>query len=188
MAVVEWSYYLDGQLVGARHYDSAVAAARAGDGFVWVRLHQPDHEELERIAAGFGLHPLAVEDALEAHQMPKVEDYGDMVFVVLRAVRYAPAGTGMRAGIADAGELMTFAGSHFAVTVTHGDHPTLDQGRARVESDPGLLRLGPAAVLYAVADTAVDGYLEITERFENDLGELEEAVFADARGNEAERI
>ncbi len=142
-------------------------------GMAWIGLARPPAAELKSLAAEFDLHPLAVEDALEAHQRPKLERYGDTLFVVLRAARYLDAPEQV-----DFAELHVFVGPDFVITVRHGAAPDLSAVRRRMEETPELLRLGPEAVLYAILDAVVDGYAPVVEGVQNDIDEIETEVFS----------
>ncbi|NML51276.1 magnesium and cobalt transport protein CorA [Streptomyces sp. R302] len=142
------------------------------DGMAWIGLHRPTEEELHSLAAEFDLHELAVEDALEAHQRPKLERYGDTLFVVLRAARYLDAQEEV-----DFGELHVFVGPDFLISVRHGAAPDLSAVRRRMEENPDLLALGPEAVLYAILDAVVDGYAPVVAGVQNDVDEIETEVF-----------
>ncbi|MET8898301.1 magnesium and cobalt transport protein CorA [Streptomyces albogriseolus] len=144
----------------------------ADGGMAWIGLHRPTEAELLSVAEEFDLHPLAVEDALEAHQRPKLERYGDTLFVVLRAARYLDA-----AEEVDFGELHVFVGPDFVITVRHGAAPDLAAVRRRMEDTPDLLKRGPEAVLYAILDAVVDGYAPVVAGVENDVDEIETEVF-----------
>ncbi|MER5929897.1 magnesium and cobalt transport protein CorA [Streptomyces sp. NPDC002054] len=144
----------------------------AEGGMAWIGLHRPTEAELLSVAEEFDLHPLAVEDALEAHQRPKLERYGDTLFVVLRAARYLDA-----AEEVDFGELHVFVGPDFVITVRHGAAPDLAAVRRRMENTPDLLKRGPEAVLYAILDAVVDGYAPVVAGVENDVDEIETEVF-----------
>lgn len=141
-------------------------------GMAWIGLARPTGDELLSLAAEFDLHPLAVEDAMEAHQRPKLERYGDTLFVVLRAARYLDASEEV-----DFGELHVFVGPDFLITVRHGAAPDLTAVRRRMEAAPELLALGPEAVLYAVLDSVVDGYAPVVAGVQNDIDEIETEVF-----------
>ncbi|MEV0276495.1 magnesium and cobalt transport protein CorA [Streptomyces sp. NPDC050610] len=141
-------------------------------GMAWIGLHRPSEAELVSLAEEFDLHQLAVEDALEAHQRPKLERYGETLFVVLRAARYLDAPEEV-----DFGELHVFVGPDFVITVRHGAAPDLSTVRSRMEATPELMALGPEAVLYAILDTVVDGYAPVVEGVQNDLDEIETEVF-----------
>ncbi|WP_234485557.1 magnesium and cobalt transport protein CorA, partial [Streptomyces sp. MBT97] len=141
-------------------------------GMAWIGLARPTESELHSLAAEFGLHPLAVEDAKEAHQRPKLERYGDTLFVVLRAARYLDAPEEI-----DFGELHVFVGPDFVITVRHAAAPDLSAVRRRMEETPELLKLGPEAVLYAILDAVVDGYAPVVSGVQNDIDEIETEVF-----------
>ncbi|MER6428050.1 magnesium and cobalt transport protein CorA [Streptomyces sp900105245] len=141
-------------------------------GMAWIGLARPTAAQLHSLAAEFGLHPLAVEDAMEAHQRPKLERYGDTLFVVLRAARYLDAPEEV-----DFGELHVFVGPDFVLTVRHGAAPDLSAVRRRMEGSPELLGLGPEAVLYAILDAVVDGYAPVVAGVQNDIDEIETEVF-----------
>ncbi|MFI6356640.1 magnesium and cobalt transport protein CorA [Streptomyces sp. NPDC050743] len=141
-------------------------------GMAWIGLARPTGADLHSLAAEFGLHPLAVEDAMEAHQRPKLERYGETLFVVLRAARYLDAPEEV-----DFGELHVFVGPDFVITVRHGAAPDLSAVRRRMEDTPDLLKLGPEAVLYAILDAVVDGYAPVVSGVQNDIDEIETEVF-----------
>jgi magnesium transporter len=141
-------------------------------GMAWIGLARPTEAELLSLAAEFDLHPLSVEDAMEAHQRPKLERYGDTLFVVLRAARYLDAPEEV-----DFGELHVFVGPDFVITVRHGAAPDLSAVRRRMEETPELLKLGPEAVLYAILDAVVDGYEPVVAGVQIDIDEIETEVF-----------
>ena len=138
----------------------------------WIGLYRPSEEQLLSLARQFALHELAVEDAIVAHQRPKLERYGDTLFVVLRPARYLDD-----AEEVDFGELHVFVGRDFVLTVRQGETPDLAVVRRRMESDPGLLARGPEAVLYAILDAVVDGYAPVVAGLQNDIDEIETEVF-----------
>ena len=138
----------------------------------WIGLYRPSEEQLLFLARQFALHELAVEDAIVAHQRPKLERYGDTLFVVLRPARYLDD-----AEEVDFGELHVFVGRDFVVTVRHSETPDLAVVRRRMESDPGLLARRPEAVLYAILDAVVDGYAPVVAGLQNDIDEIETEVF-----------
>jgi magnesium transporter len=138
----------------------------------WIGLYRPDAHELATLAAEFDLHPLAVEDAITAHQRPKLERYGPTLFVVLRAARYLDDVEQV-----EFGELHVFIGPDFVITVRHAESPDLATVRKRLENDPQLLALGTESVLYAILDAVVDGYLPVVAGIENDVDEIETQVF-----------
>ncbi|PJE94927.1 magnesium transporter CorA [Streptomyces carminius] len=175
--IVDRAVYRDGHRTeDSGDLPGAAEAARSTAGaFVWVGLADPGEEELAAVAEAFGLHPLAVEDALSARQRPKLETYDGSLFLVLRPVAYDEA-----AGTVRTGELMLFVGDSFVVTVRHGVIDPLGEVRERLEREPEVLRHGPAAVLYAVSDAVVDRYLDVAALLRTDLDELEERVLAPA--------
>ncbi|MGH3101241.1 MAG: magnesium and cobalt transport protein CorA, partial [Thermoleophilia bacterium] len=138
----------------------------------WIGLYRPAEAQLLAVAEEFGLHELAVEDAIVAHQRPKLERYGDTLFVVLRAARYLD-----EVEEVEFGEIHLFVGSNFVLTVRHSQAPDLAAVRRRMEGDPDLLRLGPEAVLYAILDGVVDGYAPVVAGLQNDIDEIETEVF-----------
>ncbi len=138
----------------------------------WIGLYRPDQQELASLAHELGLHPLAVEDAVLAHQRPKLERYDDTLFVVLRAARYLDDREEV-----EFGEVHLFVGPDFVVTLRHSEAPDLGFVRQRLEAAPELLRLGPEAILYAVMDRVVDGYLPVVAGLSNDIDEIETEVF-----------
>ena len=143
--VVDCAVYVDGvRLPGRFTHDRALAEVRRrGDGFVWIGLHEPDQEQITGIAEVFGLHELAVEDAVHAHQRPKLERYDETLFMVLKTVRYC-GGETSALDVVETGEVMVFLGRDFVITVRHGDHSGLHDVRLRLEADPEQLALGPA--------------------------------------------
>jgi magnesium transporter len=177
--IVDRALYRDGRRTRTPDdLKEALATARAaGDGFVWVGVSDPTPDEFDMVAEAFGLHPLAVEDALKAHQRPKLEVYHGSLFAVVRPLEYQEEG-----GTVTARELMVFLGDGFVVTVRHGRAAVAAQVRARLESEPEVLRQGPASVLYAIYDSVVDTYLDIAAALQLDLEELEEKVFDPSGG------
>nr|WP_221203498.1 magnesium and cobalt transport protein CorA [Modestobacter versicolor] len=143
------------------------------DRMVWLGLYRPDPAELGELAEQYGLPDLAVEDAIQAHQRPKFERYGDTLFVVLKAARYLDAKEEV-----EFGELHLFLGKDFAITVRHSESPDLSRVRRRLESSPDLLARGSEAVLYAILDAVVDGYAPVVAGLENDIDEIEVEVFS----------
>ena len=156
------------------------AASEEGT-FVWLGVVEPTEAEFKAIAAEFGLHELAVEDAVRAHQRPKVEEYGETIHVVLKTARYVDPKE-----VIEVGEVSVFVAPDFVVTVRHGA-ADLAPVRHRLERRPDLLEQGPGAVLYAIADHAVDSYLEAAQGFDEDVGEVELQVFGEGQ-NPTERI
>lgn len=152
--------------------DTFRALRETPDGVAWIGLYRPDAGELGILAAEFGLHPLAVEDAITAHQRPKIERYDDVLFVVLRAANYVD-----ETETVEFGELHVFVGPNFVITLRHSESPDLSQVRARMEQEHELLAYGPQAILYAIIDAVVDGYGPVVSGLSNDIDEIEEQVF-----------
>ncbi|MFD8231972.1 magnesium/cobalt transporter CorA [Streptomyces sp. NPDC059696] len=185
--IVDCAIYREGQRTeGPEDLSDALGEARTAGGFVWIGLHEPTEDEFDHVTREFGLHPLAVEDALKAHQRPKLEVYDDSLFVVLKPVAYEP-----QSDTVSSGEIMIFLGDSFVVTVRHGEGSPLKAVRQRLEQEPELLGKGPTAVLYAVADATVDHYLDVATELQTDLEGLEAEVFSPDGGgsrNTASRI
>ncbi|MDI2130172.1 magnesium/cobalt transporter CorA [Yinghuangia seranimata] len=183
--IVDCAIYRNGvRTQGPTDFSDALDEARAsGDAFLWIGLHEPTETEFDIVTSEFGLHPLAVEDALHAHQRPKLELFDDSVFVVLKTLYYIDETSSV-----ETGELMVFVGDSFIVTVRHGHGNPLGQVRKRLEAKEDVLRHGPGAVLYAVCDAVVDAYVAVANELEIDLQELESRVFSAHRDNDAESI
>jgi magnesium transporter len=180
-AVVACAVYVDGvRLPGCFSPADAVAEVDGReDGFVWIGLHEPDEEQIRDVAEAFGLHELAVEDAVHAHQRPKLERYGEDLFMVLKTVGYVEHESPTTANeIVESGEIMVFLGARYVVTVRHGQHVGLRDVRQELEAVPHRLAGGPAVVLHGIADRVVDGYLEVVDAVQGDMDLLEAAVFA----------
>ena len=159
--------------------DAISEVRRRRDGFVWIGLYEPGEEQLQGIAEVFGLHELAVEDAVTAHQRPKLDRYDETLFMVLKTVRYIEHESPTTANeIVETGEIMAFLGKQFIVTVRHGKHSGLQELREELEAAPDRLDIGPAAVLHGIADRIVDSYLAVSEAFESDIDVIEASVFA----------
>jgi len=189
--VVDCAVYVDGaRLPGSwSHVEALAEVHRRGAGFVWIGLKDPDEEQIGGIAETFGLHRLAAEDAVHGHQRPKLELYGDTLFMVLKTVVYvahqAPTTTNE---IVNTGEIMAFLGGDFVITVRRGQHSGLADVRRRLEANPERLTLGPDAVLHAIADYVVDTYLDVADAVETDIDEMEELVFSSHSSVSAEQI
>ena len=151
--------------------------------FVWIGLYEPTEEEFASLRREFKLHPLAVEDAIHAHQRPKLEVYEGMLFIVLKTARYVDP-----TEVIELGELLVFLGDDFIITVRHGEASSLKPVREDLENDPKHLRRGPGAVLHAILDRVVDDYQPAIEGLETDIDQVEEELFSAGRSNPAERI
>ncbi|MFJ8041736.1 magnesium and cobalt transport protein CorA [Kitasatospora sp. NPDC096147] len=173
-SVVDAAVYRDGhRITGADTLPEVYRRLPGEPGtMAWIGLYRPAEAQVLEAAERFGLHALAVEDAIVAHQRPKLERYGDTLFVVLRAARYLDETEQV-----DFGELHLFVGPQFVLTVRHSQSPDLSVVRRRLEGDPRLLALGPEAVLYAVLDAVVDGYAPVIAGLQHDIDEIETEVF-----------
>lgn len=173
MAIIDNGIYVNGvRTENPASLDETFELMRSRGGMGWIGLYRPDNEELAAVAAEFGLHELAVEDALMGHQRPKIEQYGDHLFVVLRPARYLD-----EAEEVEFGEVHVFVGQDFVVTVRHAESPDLARVRQRLEDQPELLAHGPEAVLYAILDEVVDEYAPVLAGLENDIDEIEGQLF-----------
>jgi magnesium transporter len=178
--IVDCGLYVDGERrPGEWHYaDALAAAAQERNAFVWLGLHEPELAEMSAIAATYGLHELAVEDAVKAQQRPKLERFGDVSFLALRTARYCEhTELTENSEVVETGQVMLFIGPNFLISVRHGDAWRLSAIRADLEEKRDLLVHGPWAVAYAVTDRVVDLYLEVADRLEDDLDVLEADVF-----------
>ncbi|WP_210587528.1 magnesium and cobalt transport protein CorA [Streptomyces sp. GESEQ-35] len=181
-SVVNCVTYRDGarDLAGGDLVDTVQRVRKHGNGFVWLGLHEPTDQEFAGIAELFDLHPLAVEDAIEAHQRPKLEPYGETLFAVFKTVCYVEhEELTATSEVVNTGEIMVFVGREFVITVRHGRHGSLGPLREELESDPQQLAKGPAAVLHAIADHVVDDYVNVTDSVQADIDQVETAVFAE---------
>ena len=171
--IVDRAIYCEGvRSDGAHALEDLGDACRNGTGVAWIGLYRPSAEEFTTVAREFGLHELAVEDAVHAHQRPKLERYGDTLFCVLRPARYIDETEDV-----EFSEVHVFAGPGFVVTVRHGEAPNLATVRRQLESRPDLLRRGPVAILHAIFDRVVDDYARVVAGVGNDVDEIEEEVF-----------
>lgn len=174
MSVIDNAVYVDGyRRAEPASLDLTYEMLDGEGGMAWIGLYRPDRTEILSVAREFDLHPLAVEDAISAHQRPKLERYGDVLFTVLRPARYLDDEERV-----EFGEVHVFTGTDFVVTVRHAESPDLAHVRERMEAAPELLRLGPEAVLYAILDQVVDEYAPVVEGLQNDIDEIEIEVFA----------
>ncbi|MCG7526785.1 magnesium and cobalt transport protein CorA [Streptomyces sp. OfavH-34-F] len=198
-AVVDCAVYRDGRRLAETEGTcpsprEAMLRVREDGGFVWIGLHEPTEAEFAGIAREFGLHPLAVEDAVHAHQRPKLERYDETLFTVFKTIHYVEhAELTATSEVVETGEVMCFTGRDFIITVRHGGHGSLRALRHRLEEDPELLVKGPSAVLHSIADHVVDGYIAVADAVQDDIDEVEIEVFStpdkgSARGSDAGRI
>ena len=171
--IVDSAVYVDGKrVVVSDSLEGIYETYREKDGFAWIGLYDPTRDEFDSVAGEFGLHPMAVRDALRAHQRPKVERYGETLFVVIKAARYVE-----EKEVVEFGEVHAFVGPDFVVTVRYGETNQLEEVRRSLEGRPDLLRKGPYAVLYAIMDRIVDDYVPVVDGLANDIDEIEVEVF-----------
>jgi magnesium transporter len=176
--IVDSAIYVDGRRAAEpASLEEIYEACRKEHGLAWIGLYEPTEEEFSSVAEEFGLHPLAVEDAIKAHQRPKIERYGEALFVVLKPARYLD-----ETETVEFGEIHVFVGRDFVVSVRHGEASALHGVRWRLESEPELLRKGPEAILYAIMDRVVDDYGPVVAGLETDIDEIETEVFGGSAG------
>ena len=168
---------------GEVNLEQAYQASRTGQAFVWIGLYEPSRDEFDSLAREFDLHELAVEDAIKAHQRPKLEVYGHTIFLVVKTARYIDSSEAV-----DFGEILIFMGEGFIITVRHGEASSLHDVRLALEKEPDRLRCGPGAALHAILDHIVDDYQPAADGLAEDIQQVEEEVFSSARTNPAERI
>lgn len=193
--LVDCGVYADGERIPGEFTPAGARAkvreieASGREAFVWVGLHEPGEAQMQGVAATFQLHPLSVEDAVQAHQRPKLERYDDTLFLALKTVNYIPHESALLPReIVETGEIMIFVGKNFVVTVRHGEHSGLSNVRKRMDTDPEQMRLGPFAVMHAIADYVVDRYVEVTNLMESDIDVIEETAFAPGTRTDVEPI
>ena len=182
--IVDCAVYEDGRRRdGALPVREAMEASRVPGAFTWIGLYEPTEDEFDSIRREFNLHELAVEDAIHAHQRPKLEIYGEMAFIVLKTARYVDPEEVVRLG-----EILIFLGHDYIITVRHGEGSELKDVRHELEGDTQLLSHGPGAVLHAIVDHVVDDYGPALTGLGEDIDEIENQVFSGERANPAERI
>jgi magnesium transporter len=178
-AIYEDGVRRDGKVELTHAYDERHAPGK----FVWIGLYEPTEEEFDSLRREFKLHPLAVEDAIHAHQRPKLEVYDDMVFLVLKTARYVDP-----TEVIELGEVLVFLGEDFVITVRHGEASSLTPVREVLDANPARLKHGPGSVLHGILDRIVDDYQPAIGGLEHDIDEVEEQLFSGERVNPAERI
>ncbi|WP_207843889.1 magnesium and cobalt transport protein CorA [Williamsia soli] len=173
MAIIDNAVYVDGKRTkNPESLDLTYEVMRERGGMAWIGLYRPGRAEIDSVRAEFSLHHLAVEDAIAAHQRPKLEGYGDQLFVVLRPARYIEATEKV-----EFGEVHVFVGPDFVVTIRHAESPDLGRVRHRLEETPELLGLGTDAVLYAIIDQVIDEYEPVIDGLQTDIDEIEDQLF-----------
>ncbi len=178
-AIYEHGVRRDGKVELNHAYDERHQAGK----FVWIGLYEPTEEEFDSLRREFDLHPLAVEDAIHAHQRPKLEIFDDVVFLVLKTARYVDP-----TEVIELGEVLVFLGTDFIITVRHGEASSLHPVREALDAAPERLRHGPGAVLHAILDRIVDDYVPAIQGLETDIEQVEEELFVGTRRSQAERI
>ncbi|MGP4031484.1 magnesium/cobalt transporter CorA [Pseudarthrobacter sp. 1C304] len=174
MTIIDNAVYVDGvRSAEPQSLEQTFETLERHGGMAWIGLYRPTEDEMAAVAAEFGLHRLAVEDAISAHQRPKLERYDDNLFTVLRPARYLDA-----TETVEFGELHVFTGENFVVTVRHAETGGVAQVRRKLERRPDLLCHGPEAVLYALMDQVVDDYVPVVAGLENDIDEIEDQLFS----------
>ncbi len=184
--IVDSAVYRDGVRVGPAQpcgMKELRAAATRPDEFVWVGLHDPTDDEMREVGRVFGMHWLAIEDAMQPHQRPKVEMYGHVVFLVIKTLWYVDATDAV-----ETGQVSIFVGPGYVVTVRHGAGAELRSTRRFLEEHTHVLGHGPSAVVYGVVDQIVDRYEEVLRQLETDVDEVEESVFSPERTQDSQRI
>lgn len=183
MPIVDNAIYVAGKrVIHPPDLSSTFESLKECGGMAWLGLYRPDQAEMQEVAEELGLHELAVEDTLAGHQRPKLEHYGDHLFVVLRPARYIDESEKV-----EFGELHIYVGNDFVVTVRHAESLQVAAVRKRLEHEPDLLSIGPAAVVYAVLDQVVDEYEPVLIGLGNDIDEIEDQLFSGA-ANVSRRI
>jgi magnesium transporter len=184
-AMVDCAVYVEGQRAPGKYTHAAALnkvhelESEGKEAFVWIGLHEPDEHQMQAVADVFCLHELAVEDAVHAHQRPKLERYDKTLFLVLKTVKYVEHESMINAReIVETGEIMVFVGPDFVVTVRHGEHGGLAGVRKQLDASPATLKLGPYAIMHAIADHVVDSYLDVTDLIETDIDAMEEDIFS----------
>ncbi len=181
--IVDCAVYQDGvRSNSVLAIEDAFDASRDESAFVWIGLHEPTEAEFDLVRKEFKLHELAIEDAIKAHQRPKLEEYGESLFLVLKTARYDEGSDSV-----ELGEIQLFIGDRFLITIRHGE-TQLHDARLRLEQRPELLRHGPSAALHAIIDRVVDDYLPVIFTLDSDIKDVEVQVFSSSRVNPAERI
>jgi magnesium transporter len=185
VVIIDCAIYRKGHREETSHEPTALAdvitSLEGTQDFLWIGLFEPSLEELSQFAGPLNLHPLAVEDAVEAHQRPKVERYDNHLFMSIKTVTYTNDDI-------QTAEINAFLGQRYLVTVRHGQGHDLREVRRRAESDEHELEHGPIAALYAVVDSVVDEYEDVAAELEVDVQEVEASVFSQERTNDASRI
>ncbi len=175
--IADSAIYVDGKRTESSDVAGIGRTCREKGGFAWIGLVEPSEEELTSVVREFGLHEIVVQAAIRVHRRPKLERYGERLFVVLKTARYLDEEERV-----EFGEIQVFVGQDFVVTVRHGEISSLEDVRKTLEGEPGLLRRGTGAVLWAVANKVVVDYEPVVDGLGNDVDEIEEEVFGGNAG------
>ncbi len=182
--IVDYALYQNGiRYEEPSNLGAIISKARTEGGFVWLGLAEPTEAEFAKIASDFQFHPLAIEDAVAAHQRPKFEEFPDVNVFVLKTAFYEEKGS-----LISTGEILCFIGSYFIVVVRHGNGAPLAHTRHALESNPEQLARGPYAVLHAILDHVIDCYIDISIELEADVAQAEQKVFDTARVSASQEI
>lgn len=171
MTLINNVVYVDGMRSSSPTLEETFETLRDTGGVAWISLYRPDESELRALAAEFSLHPLAMEDAVSAHQRSKIERYAETTFLVLRPAQVV-------AGRVVVGELHLFIGPNYVISVRHTDFPDLASVRRRMEAQPKELGMGPTAILYAILDQVVDDYAPVVRHLMDAIDDAEDALYS----------
>ena len=182
--IVDYALYQNGvRYTQPSNLAELIQKARSDGGFVWLGLAEPTENEFNKIIGDFKFHPLAIEDAITAHQRPKFEEYPGVQALVLKTAFYEEKGSQISTG-----EIFCFIGEHFIVVVRHGNGAPLVNTRHHLESNPEQLAKGPYAVAHAILDHVIDCYIDISIELEADVLQVEHKVFGDTRESASQEI
>jgi magnesium transporter len=182
--IVDYALYQNGRrFTEPSNLPALIQKAKSDGGFVWLGLAEPTQNEFEKVVADFGFHPLAIEDAVMAHQRPKFEEYPGVQALVLKTAFYEEKGS-----LISTGEIFCFIGDHFIVVGRHGNGAPLVNTRHHLENNPEQLAKGPYAVLHAILDHVIDCYIDISVELETDVLQVEHKVFGDTRDSASQEI
>jgi len=182
--IVDYALYQNGhRYKEPSNLGELISKAKTEGGFVWLGLAEPTEAEFNKVIGDFGFHPLAIEDAVMAHQRPKYEEFPDVQVLVLKTVFYEDRGSQITTG-----EIFIFIGEHFVVVVRHGNGAPLVNTRHQLESVPEQLAKGPYAVVHAILDHVIDCYIDISIELETDVNQAEAKVFSDSRVSASQEI
>ena len=182
--IVDYALYKDGyRYTEPPNLQELIRRAKTDGGFVWLGLSEPTQEEFDKVVGDFRFHPLAIEDAINAKQRPKFEEYPGLQFCVLRTAFYDEVKSEVSTG-----EIFCFIGPHFIVVVRHGDGSALTNTRHILEDNPEQMSKGPYAVLHAIIDHVIDCYIDIAGELEQDVMQVENKVFSGKRQTQSQDI